>query len=70
MKIKVNIEHDYKTCPVCKGSGKIETDSNPKKIKEAIVVALHAEGYSHRQIMRIFDYKSPRSIAVILEKYK
>lgn len=57
-------------CPACKGSG--ELPINPRirpdmEAKRIAAKALQSAGYSVRQIMRILNYKSPRSVAVLLK---
>lgn len=58
------------TCPVCKGSGKIEAprhDADVDEKRRAKIVmakALRGEGYSLRQIARLVGWKSVRSAAV------
>lgn len=55
-------------CPVCEGKGSI-----PGPIHQAITntIAAHllrTAGYSIREIMKFLKYKSPRSVAILLEK--
>lgn len=59
-------------CPICNGTGKIE---GPLKIgkgltdeKKVIVKTLIEKGYSYRQICKIMNYKSTRSISWALGK--
>ena len=56
-------------CPLCEGTGlvvKWALIKNTAKIR--IAHALRDEGYSHREIMKMMGYKSPRSISVLLEQ--
>lgn len=61
-------------CPICNGSGKIEDPRSEalKKmsinLKKKAVIILHKEGFGLRQIQRLIGYKSPRSVAVIINK--
>jgi hypothetical protein len=58
-------------CPVCKGAGKIQESKNlPKNLlKEKIRIAktLSKSGFSVREITKIMNYKSPRSIQIFLK---
>jgi hypothetical protein len=58
-------------CPICGGSGTITAPQNIPKdlLKERVRVAktLKEGGYSIREIMQIMNYKSPRSIQILLE---
>lgn len=57
-------------CPICKGKGFI-IEPNPKDrmINNSIMAKLlRKEGYTIRQIMRFLEYKSPRSIQLLLKK--
>lgn len=59
-------------CPICKGTGKLEEypvhkSKRPPETNEVAKI-LQAEGYSIRQIMRILNYKSPRSVQILLDK--
>lgn len=59
-------------CPVCKGSGKVESP-RPKKEMDAMVKrakSLKKAGFSFREIMKLLGYKSTRSVAYLLEKEK
>lgn len=60
------------TCPICKGTGKIEIPArlpvDGYEIKKRIARELHEKGYSVRQIMRALGYKSPRSIQLMLKE--
>lgn len=58
-------------CPVCKGTGEL---INPKRgpideiaAKRTMAKALHAEGYSYREIAKLVGWKSPRSVQLALE---
>ena len=59
-------------CPICNGTGEYELPLPARmkvdktEIKKRIAIELHAKGYSIRQIMRALDYKSPRSIQVLI----
>lgn len=56
-------------CPMCKGCGEINPPHLKQKIiKEKVKAAksLKNSGYSIREIMRIMNYKSPRSIQDLL----
>ena len=61
-------------CPVCLGTGLFEHPSHIKdddvKIKEHLAIYLSDKGYSIRQIMRVLNYKSPRSISLLINKKK
>lgn len=63
---------ETKSCPICKGTGKITTIKaenytleNRKRAKK-----LHKEGYSYREIMTMMGYKSPRSISKLMNDEK
>jgi C4-type Zn-finger protein len=58
-------------CPICKGSGEIPDSRKrvPKAIDNAIMSGLLRDaGYSIREIMKFLGYKSPRSVALCLER--
>lgn len=58
-------------CPICKGKSEIEAPHLQQKMmrqKQDFVKILRKEGYSIREIMKVLGYKSPRSVAVLLEK--
>ena len=58
-------------CPICNGKGEIEEPSNNQKnmvLKIKTAKCLKELGYSIREIMKMMDYKSPRSITKLLEK--
>lgn len=61
-------------CPICNGSGKIELSKAEKDnnvlFKKRAVKTLYKNGYGVRQIMRLLNYKSTRSVSVILGLYK
>lgn len=63
-------------CPVCGGSGKWEAPAHllpeqlvvdKMEIKRTIAQTLQSKGYSIRQIMKALDYKSPRSVQILLQ---
>lgn len=56
-------------CPVCNGNGKI-TPIRPQSIeyKKEMIRRLVDNKCSIRQIARIMDYKSPRSIQLIMKE--
>lgn len=56
-----------KTCPLCEGKGKV-IDKMPKKIMIKKIKKMRELGFSIREIMRVLNYKSPRSIQVLLTK--
>lgn len=56
-----------KTCPLCEGKGKV-IDKMPKKIMIKKIKKMRELGFSIREIMRALNYKSPRSIQVLLTK--
>lgn len=56
---------------MCKGCGEIEAPSLSQKImneKITTAIALRSQGYSVREIMRLMNYKSPRSVTDLLNK--
>ncbi len=57
-------------CPICKGTGNLPESYSHKKLKtidkKVMAKLLSKEGYSIRQIMRFLEYKSPRSVHLIL----
>ena len=58
-------------CPICKGVGKIEYPKDRAiDFKKRAVKILHNHEFGVRQIQRLLGYKSPRSVAVILEDTK
>lgn len=63
-------EKDKIDCPVCKGSGEVfapkPVESIDKKIKAA--KELKKAGFSFREIMKLMNYKSTRSVSYLLEK--
>ena len=62
--------NDLFECPVCKGVGKLSyPESKIKKERKDAVVTLYDNGYGIREIMRLLQYKSPRSVSFILENY-
>lgn len=63
-------EKDKIDCPICKGSGEVlapkPVESIDKKIKAA--KELKKAGFSFREIMKLMNYKSTRSVSYLLEK--
>lgn len=59
-------------CPVCKGSGEVpqakDTIKSRQRRRSDIANQLRAEGYTIREIMALMDYKSPNSVAILLNK--
>lgn len=58
-------------CPYCSGSGEIEPPEFKNKLLEEKKLAaqtLRSQGYSIREIMRIMNYKSPRSVHILIHK--
>ena len=59
-------------CPVCKGKGELPEPRSTQRDKTAerqrMVRILRDAGYSIRQIAALIGYKSPRSVALALEK--
>lgn len=56
-------------CPMCGGEGKISAPSLKQKImdeKKKTAKNLWQQGYSIREIMKLMEYKSPRSITILL----
>ncbi|KKN70013.1 hypothetical protein LCGC14_0434600 [marine sediment metagenome] len=56
-------------CPICKGKGIIDKPNGINAnvaLKHEAVAILYKEGYGIRQIQRLLNYKSPRSVQVIL----
>lgn len=61
----------HEKCPICKGKGIIKSPSlKAKKLrdKKDIAKILRKEGYSMREIMRLMNYKSTRSISLLLNQ--
>jgi transposase len=62
-------------CPICKGSGLIKPPKNIlnkhdlKMLKREAIYILKEQGYSYREIMKMFGYKSTRSISENLRLY-
>lgn len=54
-------------CPVCKGKGRLLGPSHQAVSNGVAARLLRDEGYSIREIMRFLGYKSPRSVAILLE---
>lgn len=57
-------------CPICKGKGVIDAPAlrnKEMKAKKDIAKILQREGYSMREIMRLMNYKSTRSVTYLLE---
>jgi nanoRNase/pAp phosphatase (c-di-AMP/oligoRNAs hydrolase) len=60
-------------CPMCKGCGEITAPQLKRKImdeKRLTAKKLREQGYSIREIMRLMNYKSPRTVVVLLEQYR
>lgn len=59
-----------RACPICKGTGSLPTPAHQEidKAKANVARLLKKEGYSIRQIMRFLNYKSPRSVSILLKK--
>ena len=56
------------TCECCFGTGKVIEDDKLNKARAVRVARfLRSEGISIRKIMRLMDYKSPRSVQDLLE---
>ncbi len=59
-------------CLICKGTGAFELPKNVQQedlsIKKYLVKLLLKKGYGVRQIQRALDYRSPRSISLIIEE--
>lgn len=59
-------------CPICEGRGEIEEprhkDFDETAARRTMAKALHAEGYSLRQIMRLCGWKSVRSAALAVDE--
>lgn len=56
-------------CPICKGTGKILLPKTSViALKKQCVKDLYDKGYGIRQIQKLLDYKSPRSVQHILNK--
>lgn len=62
-------------CPLCKGFGVLDggqkiRDEKLSVFRKKSVLLLHDEGFSFREIMGVLGYKSPRSVAAIIENFK
>lgn len=61
-------------CPVCKGRGSLpkagKTIESRQRRRSDIANKLRGEGYTIREIMSLMGYKSPNSVAILLEKAK
>jgi hypothetical protein len=57
-------------CPVCKGSGELIAPHTRHKTIDNTIMAklLRDAGYSYRDIMKFLGYKSPRSVALCLQR--
>lgn len=56
-------------CPVCKGKGLISVPARRGTPDNGVMAMLLRDaGYSVREIMRFLNYKSPRSIQVLLKE--
>jgi len=74
----LNKSTKYKYCPYWKNKfckDFIDTKDKPyhifgnkKNKNKELALQLHDEGFSIRQIMKKLNYKSPRSISILLEK--
>lgn len=55
-------------CPLCNGFGEITPFKTMQKEKKIIIAkTLYKNGLSIRDIMKIMDYKSPRSVQLMLK---
>lgn len=59
-------------CPVCKGKGELEKPKSTIKARQRrrsdIANKLRSEGYTIREIMALMGYRSPNSVAILLNK--
>lgn len=59
-------------CPICLGKGEVQKPSKNvearKRRQSDVANTLRAEGYTIREIMALMNYKSPNSIAILLNK--
>lgn len=57
-------------CPVCLGWGELDAPKPDKQMSDKVKAAkaLKKAGFSFREIMKLMDYKSPRSVSYLLEK--
>lgn len=59
------------TCPICKGTGILELPhrhgDDERRAKQIMAQALHQNGYSLRQIMKLCGWKSVRSAALAVK---
>jgi len=62
------------TCPFCKGKGTIKPPYRHNELavnkKARLAMLMRQEGYSFREIMKHFDYKSTNSVIYLLRKYE
>jgi len=57
-------------CPVCKGKGKLERPNNDPYSRNQIKLmtkTLIDAGFSYRQVMKFFGWKSTRSVSQALK---
>ena len=69
--MKLNIKNGFikRECPLCKGKKYLTIlpyHDNEINLKKFCAIALIKSGYSYRQIMKFLNYKSPRSVSVLL----
>jgi hypothetical protein len=61
-------------CPLCNGSGLIKPPKNilrtsdMTELKRTAARLLKEKGYTYREMMKIFGYKSTRSISELLKE--
>lgn len=57
-------------CPICNGSGKIKDPFSKDvfEIRSEIAKKLKGKGYTVREIMKVFNYKSTSAVANLLKK--
>lgn len=58
-------------CPTCHGTGDIgepkHKEINTLNLKKELANRLHKQGFSMRQIMRALNYKSVRSVHLLIK---
>ncbi len=61
---------EFIECPICFGTGSIDAPKPQTKIEERVKQAksLKKSGFSFREIMKIMEYKSTRSVSYLLNK--